>query len=254
MTAQQSTPSQTGRVGITFPGQDELGTSECEVPHCWITTRAVPSLPTVTRLTLLCLKPPAVVNPRQSSQAAVPGREPPHPPHLQGVLARRASQRWLWTTTETPALSLPPAISRAEILITEVEFSDHFSREPDSAAPATLQFPPNSFSLGDRFDSPASSVNKLGMGMRTDSDTLINFFSVMGASRDKGNHYQQLMETRTPGLLSLLCHCFILQPRARCCSSPFLAERGREASTHTDFSSRLHIAGCAGRRWGQEGG
>lgn len=121
-----------------------------------------------------------------------------------------ASQQWLWTTTENPALSLPSAISRTEILITELKFSDHFSQEPDSAALATLWFPPDSFSLGDRFDSPASSVNKLGMGMRTDSGTLINFYSVMGASRDKENHYQQLMETRTPRLLSLLCHYFIL--------------------------------------------
>lgn len=49
------------------------------------------------------------------------------------------------------------------------------------------------------------------MRMRTDNDRLIKgFFSVMGASRDKGNHYQQLRETRTPGLLSVLCHWFIL--------------------------------------------
>lgn len=51
------------------------------------------------------------------------------------------------------------------------------------------------------------------MGMRTDNDRLIKFFFfMMGASRDKGNHYQQLRETRTPGLLSLLCHWFVLWP------------------------------------------
>lgn len=120
-----------------------------------------------------------------------------------------ASQRWLWTTTENPALSLPSAISTTEILIRQLKFSNCFLQEQDSAAPVMLQFPPNSFSLGDRFDSTASSINKLGMGMRTDSNALINFFPAMGASRDKGNHYQQLMETRTPGLLSLLCHRFI---------------------------------------------
>lgn len=45
-----------------------------------------------------------------------------------------------------------------------------------------LQFPPKSFLLGDRFDSAALSVNELRMEMRTDSDTLINFFAMMGAT------------------------------------------------------------------------
>lgn len=61
-------------------------------------------------------------------------------------------------------------------------FSDRFLQEQDSAAPVMLQFPPKSFLLGDRFDSAALSVNELRMGMRTDSDTLINFFAVMGAT------------------------------------------------------------------------
>lgn len=61
-------------------------------------------------------------------------------------------------------------------------FSDRFLQEQDLAAPAMLQFPPKSFLLEDRFDSAALSVNKLRMGMRTDSDTLINFFAVMGAT------------------------------------------------------------------------
>lgn len=47
------------------------------------------------------------------------------------------------------------------------------------------------------------------MGMRTDNDRLIKFFSVMGASRDKGNYYQQLRETKTPELLFLLYRWFI---------------------------------------------
>lgn len=152
---------------MTFPGQDGLGTSEREVPPCQLTARAVPSLPAVTRLTWLCLKPPAAVNPWQTSQAAMPGREPgaarlpspsPERPGQEGI------QRWLRTTTENPALSLPSAISRPEIPITELEFSNQFSQEQDSAAPATLQFPPNSFSLGDRVDSTASSGNELEWG------------------------------------------------------------------------------------------
>lgn len=40
------------------------------------------------------------------------------------------------------------------------------------------------------------------MGMRTDNDRLIKFFfSVMGASRDKGNHYQQLGKQGLPDSL-----------------------------------------------------
>jgi len=78
--------------------------------------------------------------------------------------------------------------------------------------------------------------------MRTDGDTLINFFPVTGASRDKGNHCQQLWKHGLRGSFpSLPLLRFVAAGTTL--HRPLFPGPGRGPSTRAARSSRSHTAG-----------
>lgn len=101
--------------------------------ECQMTSTAICSLPPVTHLTLLCLKPPAAVNPWQTS-STVQGREPgtahlPSPEH--------PGQNGIPVTALDHHCPVPATCHFQERNTTQPKFPDCFS-----AAPAVLLFPP----------------------------------------------------------------------------------------------------------------